>query len=415
MAARLDWSGKSDAFALAENGKASALLCDEQKTEALALSLASQEPVVLVGDNLNGLHILANSGLQYHFIYIDPPYNSGQQFSYFDKHGSSLKNDLSEDAWLTMMTPRMILAKKILREDGVMFISIDEREVGALTLLLREIFGRENHIGTLKWKKKRKSSFLDKHLGNVIEYILIFAKDAKKFPRLLGEKSKDITRPVLNASNQIVERILPAGTTAKARDGKYSAGPRKNKTLEAEFLQDFEIRNGKLVSDVPVRGRFRISQDKLSQTVFITPKLGLRRHVLAEELARKHASDDCTNWPTNEDGEQELRKVFGERVFDYPKPAGMLCQLLDMCQFQPNEEILCLDFFAGSASLAEAVVLQNNKDGIQRSFTLIQNTEPNLTGSRFATIADLTIERSRVSLQNQNKMSNLKVYFIKEK
>jgi adenine-specific DNA-methyltransferase len=412
VAPRLEWPEKSFALSQADAPNTPAQLFDETNAAALPTEILSCNHNIFVGDNIHALRALIDSDLRYHFIYIDPPYNSGQQLTYLDKHGPASNADSAENAWLSMMAPRMLLAQRLLREDGVMFVSIDDREAASLVLLLREIFGRENHIGTLKWKKKRKPSFLDKHLGAVVEYVLVFTKNAQKFPRLLGEPSSDITRPVLNASNSSCDRVLPAGTTANCRNGHYSAGIRKNKTLDTEYLSDFDVENGKLVHNTPVRGRFRVSQELLEKTVFITPKLGLRRHVLPDELARKHASDNCTDWPTNEDGEKELRSLFGERVFDYPKPVGLLTNLLNMCQFPASGAVLCLDFFAGSASLAEAVC-QLSEPSAEKFFTLVQNTEVNPPGSKFKSISDLTIARARVSLLQHNNARALKIYTVR--
>jgi 16S rRNA G966 N2-methylase RsmD len=413
VAPRLEWPEKSLALSQADDHSTPILLLDEENSSVLPHEICSNNHNIFVGDNLHALKVLVESKLKYHFIYIDPPYNSGQQFTYLDKHGPSSNAECAENAWLSMMAPRMVLAQKLLRDNGVMFVSIDDREAASLVLLLREIFGRENHIGTLKWKKKRKPSFLDKHLGSVVEYVLVFTKNASVFPRLLGELSSDITRPVLNASNSICDRTLRAGTAARCRDGHYRAGLRKNKTLDTEFLSDFQVKEGKLVHDTPVRGRFRVSQELLEKTAFITPKLGLRRHVLPEELSRKHASDNCTDWPTNEDGEKELRSLFGERVFDYPKPAGLLTNLINMCQFSASEPILCLDFFAGSASLSEAVCQLNSQRSQKTIFTLVQINELNPAGNKFKTISDLTIKRAQASLHQHNDTRALKIYTVR--
>lgn len=353
---------------------------------------------IFVGDNLDVLKHLATSPLRFHFIYTDPPYNTGRQFTYSDSHGSTPQT--AQEAWLSMVWPRFKLAHSVLRPDGVLFVSIDDHEVAALTLVLREIFGDENHIGTLKWRRKRKPSFLDRHLGTVLEYVLVFTRDHRKFRRLKGKIAKEITRPVLNAANPVATRILRAGTAAHCRDGNYPPGVRRNRTLEVFFPQGLCIQQGRVVQDVPMEGRFRVSQDILDRTVFVTRNGGLRRHVAPDERSYQHASDDCTDWPTNEDAEREIRAIFGHRAFDYPKPVGLLENLLDMCQNQtPGEPYLCLDFFAGSAPLAEAVARWSEKTSHSGVCHLIQSPEPCSTSNGFRTIADLTISRAQRALE----------------
>jgi adenine-specific DNA-methyltransferase len=413
MSPCLDWPEKALAVGLANRSQTLPRVFDAHGATASQPLPCSQSHNIFIGDNLLALRLFRHENLCFHFIYIDPPYNSGQLFTYRDKHGSCVCAENAENAWLSMMAPRLVLARDVLHENGVIFVSIDDREIAALTLLMREIFGPENHIGTLKWKKKRKPSFLDRHLGNVVEYVLVFAKNAKKFPRLLGEPATDTTRPVLNASNGVCTRTLPAGARAMCPDGKYLAGVRRNKTLDANFLSDFEIRNGRLVAQVEVSGRFRVSQELFQKTAFITPKAGLRRIVLAEELTRKHATDNCTEWPTNEDAEQELREIFGGRVFDYPKPVGLLTNLLKMCQFPGEQEIRCLDFFAGSASLSEAVLRMNSESNVPHLFSLVQNQEPISSGGRFSTIAELTVERARFAIRKNHETRPLNIFHLR--
>jgi adenine-specific DNA-methyltransferase len=316
-----------------------------------------------------------------------------------------------------MMMPRLLLAQKILSEQGVFFISIDDREMATLTILLREIFGLENHIGTIKWRKKRKPSFLDKHFSSVIEYVLVFAKNRHQLAKLKGLATEEKTRPVLNASNAIVKRVLKKGIKACCQDGIYPAGKYKNKTLEIELLSEVRIENGLLQGDVPVQGRFRVAQDILDKTVFITKKFGLRRRVLPEEQSFKHATDDATvNYETNEDAEVQLRNLFGdEKVFDYPKPVGLLKKLLRMYS-SPKENILCLDFFAGSATLAQAVheINQEGAGGNKYTFCCVQNEELTPKQGQFKSIADIAQARIQMIEEKHQIFPRCKIFLPKE-
>lgn len=355
---------------------------------------------VIAGDAFEALGLLAPAfAVGVDVIYIDPPYNTGRSFTYRDKWHDG-DPSCGQEAWLDFLAPILVRARELLSPRGVMFISIDDHEYPALSLLVREIFGAANHLGTIKWKRKRKPSFLGKHFSPALEYVLIIAKEASACPRLLGPHMEEKSRPVLNASNPEGERVLRAGMPARCPDGIYRAGPRTNRTLELVLLGDAEVRGGVLVREVPVRGRFRVSQAILDRSCFITPRFGLRRSLGEEEWSRKAASDFYPEWPTNEDAESELRARFGERVFDFPKPVGLLRALIGMVPPVPGRRMRCLDFFGGSGTFAEAVLTQSAEDGIARHFTLVQLPEPisgSGVGKRFHTIADLAMERARLA------------------
>lgn len=403
MAATLQWPGREQAFALAHTLQPISRIqrrSDSRYLDCLNEHLRDNSHI-LVGDNLPILQQLLKTKTRFHFMYTDPPYNTGRNFTYSDNHSCIQAGECDgEDSWLSFVTPRFVLAHRLLRTDGVLFVSIDDHQAAALTVLLRDIFGRDNHIGTLKWRRKRKPSFLDRHLGNVMEYLLIFTKNHKQFPKLKGKPCEETTRPVLNASNPICGRILRQGTPAHCHDTDFSPGTLTNRTLSVEFPQGFQIRNGKVTQSVPMRGRFRVAQELLDRTLFVTKQKGLRRNVLPEEQGHQHASDDCRDLPTNEDAETELRSLFGERVFDYPKPAGLVRALLDMCQNQnPDETYLTLDFFAGSAPLAEATITWAQDNNQPAAFFLAQTPEPIQTNNndpnQFGTIDEIAIARSQ--------------------
>ena len=342
----------------------------------LSPTILKTENVLIRDDNLEALKFISNLNFKFNIIYIDPPYNSGSKFTYNDLF-KKFEGIHSEDSWLCMMMPRLILAHKVLSEDGVIFISIDDRENSNLTVIMREIFGKENHIGTLKWRKKNKPSFLDKHLGSVIEYILIFSKNKNKLLKLIAEKSTELSRPVLNASNAPSKRLLKKNTEAKCPDGTYSKGIYTNRTLKIELENDAIILNGKLLNNITVNGNFRVSQHILDESVFITKSFGLRRKISLDEQNYRHATDDATvDIESNEDAEIQLKKLFnGEKIFDFPKPVGLLKKIIKMYQKKDPDVINCLDFFAGSATIAHAIHELNTQEGFKYTFCCIQNEE----------------------------------------
>lgn len=351
---------------------------------------------VIAGDNLPVLKCLRSAGARYDVIYIDPPYNTGSTLTYNDKKQGKSSDGGASAAWLTEIYPRLLLARELLFESGVLFVSIDDNEACHLLTILREIFGHANHIGTIKWRRKRKPSFLDRHMSALFEYVVVFARDAKCCPRLLGGDTEESTRPVLNASNKIVERIVPVGFQAFCADGIYPAGEYKNRSLAFELLDDLGVTGGKTTAAVRVRGPFRIQQDLWAETGFITKHFGLRRRVLPSERKRRHAEDDGTSWPTNEDAQEELQSIFGERVFDFPKPVGLLSQLLAMVPAtDASRPQHCLDFYAGSGSFLIAALEQSRADGQRRTVDLVQNRESlrHAGAFQFTDIAEICAHR----------------------
>lgn len=354
---------------------------------------------VIAADNLDALKLLRDAGQRYDVIYIDPPYNTGSALTYNDKNPSG--GAASSATWLNIIYPRMILARDVLAETGVFFVSIDDNEACHLLTILREIFGQENHLGTIKWRRKRKPSFLDKHMSSSLEYVLVFARNARLCPRLLGIETEESTRPVLNASNKNVERLIPSGMPAHCADGVYAPGHYKNRSLGFSLLDPLVVVQGVVSEQARIVGQFRIQQELWADTGFITKNFGLRRRVLESERKRRHAEDDGTAWATNEDAQSELKLVFGsERVFDFPKPVGLLVELLSMVSHDESRQgpQRCLDFYAGSGSFLIAALEQSRADAVPRSVDLIQSRESVRGNSvhQFSDIAEICAYRVTV-------------------
>lgn len=196
------------------------------------------ENLYIEGDNLEVLKLLQENYLgEIKMIYIDPPYNTGSDFVYKDNFSASI--DEYEDAagvydnagnrmfkntntngrfhsdWCSMIYSRLLLASKLLKDDGILFISIDDNEVENLTKIGKEIFGESNYINALKWKRKKQPSFLSKHIAPVMEYVLIFAKNSDSMGKLSVETVSDSTKKVINISNVESERIFKKGVEVK--------------------------------------------------------------------------------------------------------------------------------------------------------------------------------------------------------
>ena len=392
------WPDKKKAMLLA-NAPVSLTLrpCREESVD-----FDNTENLYIEGDNLDVLKLLRETYLEkVKMIYIDPPYNTGNDFVYADDFSENMDEYLENSGqydtegnrlllnsessgrfhtnWLNMMYPRLRLAKDLLTDDGVLFISIDDNEVENLTKIGKEIFGDLNYINTLKWKRKKQPSFLSKHIAPVMEYIVVFAKNSNSLEKLSVEKVSDATKKVINISNQESERVFKSGVEVKGIDnGIIPKGVYTIKTMNVEYLNDIIIENGRTVSSVTVRAKFLNTQEKINEFIdnnllFITATKGLRRYVSAEESNKeKSIIDLLLDWGDNQDSEKEQKELFGDKYFDYTKPVGLLYNLVKSCTAEGD---IVMDFFSGSATTAHAVMKLNAEDESKRSFIMVQIPE----------------------------------------
>ena len=339
----------------------------------------NSENIYISGDNLDGLkHLLKSYAKSVKCIYIDPPYNTGSDgFVYKDNFNftaEELQDKLSVDenqanrileltqkgsashsAWLMFMYSRLQLAKDLLKDDGVIFISIDDNEQANLKLLCDDIFGEENFVDILKWKKKKQPSFLATHTAKVMEYVLVYSRLKEKLEKLSIEGTSDSTKKVINVSNKECERIFKSGVRVKGEPNKIiKAGRYKIKTMEVEYCNDIIVKNGVTTNEVKVISKFSVSQDKIDSFIkdkllFITSQNGLRRDVSKEEIGKRKSITDLllSNWGDNQESDKEFIELFGEKYFDYNKPIDLVKNLI-VSNF--TEEEIIVDFFSGSAT-----------------------------------------------------------------
>ncbi len=357
------------------------------------LNQSTSKHILIKGDNLDALKILKQSySEKIKMIYIDPPYNTkNDSFIYSDDFSQSneevLKTlDYSKEkldyiknlfgskchsGWLSFMYPRLLLAKDLLKQDGVIFISIDDNECAQLKLLCDEIFGEGNFVACLKWKKKKQPSFLSK-VAVILEYILVYAKDFSLIDKLGLDNVSDSDKPIINTSNNLSKRYFKKGIRVKSDLNFIKSGKYQNKTMTIEFMNDIFIENGRTTNDFECIGKFRTGQENINEfiekdLIFITKNLGIRRDLLEEEQSNKKTITDLlTEWGQNQDATNELNILFNnssdESIFSNPKPTKLINRLIEL---STNEGDIILDFFAGSGTTAHAV-LESNKSDYQK-------------------------------------------------
>lgn len=327
-------------------------------------------------------------------IYIDPPYNTGDDgFLYKDAYPSS--------SWISMIDSRLDKGMELLADSGAMFISIGDEEQEHLATLLRQKYGKERFFSTLVWEKKKKGSFLSGSIARMKDYILCISKCAELFSGLIGEIASDIeTYPCVNASNPREIRIIKPGISSKYREkdflfkaGEVISAGNMNLVLKSDLV----IKNGILDSELVIEGNWRYSQESMSQyaekkELYITQDLYLRRIVseprhkrmkdLLPRVGSKGESDfrayDISDlskygWGTNEDANDELHQLLGEQyAASYPKPSKLLTLLLASTR---HKQGFWLDYFAGSGTTGHAVINLNRQDNGQRKYILVEQGE----------------------------------------
>lgn len=451
----LNWAGKSDAFKVLQISTTATL----KPILGESVNFDTTENVFIEGENLEVLKVLQKSYYnKVKCIIIDPPYNTGSDsFIYPDKfsekkedylkrigdkdeEGYLMKEGLfrknSKDSghyhsnWLNMMYPRLFLAKNLLRDDGVIFVHIDDNEVHNLRIVMNEIFGEENFIAELVWEKKKKGAFLSGKYTNIKEYILVYCKNEKSFSGLIGEINDDLgTYPCINETNNREIRTIPAGIKSKFKEKNYflKKGSKISvTTMDLILHSDLVIKEGILAEELIIEGNWRYSQDAMEEfaeadELYITEDLYLRRIVThprykkLKDILPKEAKDQeskinlknlfSTGWGTNEDAKEEIRLLTGvKNLMDYPKPVILLLKL--MVSIRENDFIV-MDFFAGSGTLAQAVYELNSQDGGKRKFICVQlaeNTPKNSNAYKagYTTIADVAKTRMKKAIDKIN-------------
>lgn len=375
---------------------------EEVKDKEIVSNKDDKFNFLLEGDNLHSLYLLEKTHKgKIDVIYIDPPYNTGNQdFVYSDEY-INYEDGYKHSKWLSFMSNRIKRSYELLSNKGILFISIDDNEYSQLKMMCDEIFGEPNYITTLHWKKKKQPSYLHGQVAGVMEYILIYAKNRNNIDKLSLSSPTDSNTRIDNATNQIAERYIKAGIRVKL-DSKITvikAGIYKNKTMETEFLNDVYIENGRTKNDFKAKARFRDSQERINRfcdedVLFITKNYGFRRDKLQEELNKKKAITDLLlDWGDNQDSDQELKLIFNSKVFSYPKPVLLIKNLIKSTDY--NNSVI-LDFFAGSGTTGQAVLELNNEDNGNRQFILCTNNENNIC-------EDITYQRLKTVISGKRK------------
>lgn len=411
----MQWAGKADCFKTIQQPSLATLVpCPEEGIE-----FDTTENVFIEGDNLEVLKLLQKSYLgKVKMIYIDPPYNTGNDFVYPDNYSENLDTYLEytgqvdgsgrkfgtnidtdgrfHSKWMNMMYPRLFLAKNLLREDGVIFISIDDNEVKNLRAICDEIFGEENFVATIIWQKKYAVSADDPSIAAMHDYIVCFQKSDRFKRKLLPRTEKQLSRYKTPDND-------PRG--AWSSDNYVS-----NKSKDERPTLWYPIIHPKTGNEVwpDESAVWRYSKDKHQTMVdedrlYWGPNQSYEKPRLKRFLLEIQDGLVPSTWwefgevGHNDEGQKETAVIIGKKVFSTPKPVRLIKRIINIsCE----SNSLILDFFAGSASTAHAVMDLNREDGGNRKYICVQLPEPTDEKSEahnqgYKNIAEISKERIR--------------------
>lgn len=351
---------------------------------------------IIHGDNLEALKsLLPEYEGRVKCIYIDPPYNTGNEKWVYNDNVNDPKikkwlgevvgkqgEDLSRhDKWLCMMYPRLKLLHKLLAEDGAIFISIDDNELANLKLLCDEIFGVNNFIDIFSWHKTYSPSNLSHKTKKCLEYILCYSRNGNAIQRFNGlYKVNEADNPLIKTTNQVKTLTFPheAITSTMTEDFFFKAGTYGTKKNEVILHHDVQFKNGKFENDITLSSRFIWTQINLENEINKGTKIIFKGKSLAPRYDKasytpevpRNLIDDEDNVGTTESGGNILAQIFNnEKRFDYPKDVSLIKYIIN---FLCSPDDIILDSFAGSGTTAHAVLNLNKKDGGNRKFILVE-------------------------------------------
>ncbi len=402
------WPDKKKSVALANQPIAKTLRLEREKSAGRDGTPGGMdsENIYIEGDNLDALKLLQETYLgKVKMIYIDPPYNTGNDFIYkdnffqksadylagsgqYDEEGKRLVQNTESNGrfhtdWLNMLYPRLRLARDLLSEDGVIFISIDDNEQANLKKVCDEVFGEDNFIGIWNWYKSATPPNLSKKIKKNIEYILCYEK-RKNSLRYSGiKKTSSSSNGLMNQTNSFHTLVFPANcVTTGLANGTYKAGNYGTKSYEINLLKDTVVKEGIFINEVVLEGKFKWGQENLDNELKNGTIISIRTETFSpsydkieyEPEVPPNFIDKSVNVDTTEQAGKLLDELFqGKHCFDYPKPVDLIKYLINFINCNGS---LILDFFSGSATTAHAVMQLNAEDGGKRKFILMQLPEP---------------------------------------
>jgi len=417
------WSGKRDCYRTIREKTNATLKVDEDK------DVPDGDNIFIEGDNLEVLKLLQ---LSYHkkikMIYIDPPYNKDKDFVYSDTWGDSIQNYLMQTDqlrdegytstksnstgrrhtnWLNMIYPRLWLSRNLLKEDGVIFVSIDDDEVHNLRKVMDEIYGEENFVAQIVWKHTEQSKNDEPYFSRQYNSIIAYRK-SEALERLRLPRTEKDNKNYSNLDNDI--------------NGDWRSGDVRSPSYRKTLCFDIETPSGKKIT--PPKNGWRWSKEEVlkkiasGEIIFNDDETNIIRKIYLKNQDGRTPENIWIgdDYGTTRSANREIKELFdGETPFDTPKPTKLISK---MCQlFKDDKSFICLDFFAGSGTTAHAVMALNQEDGGNRKYVLVQLPEATDEKSEaykagYEKISDITKERIKRVIKKLDYKEGFKSFYL---
>ncbi len=422
------WAGKRNAIQILQMPTRATLVPIEKES----VNFDASENLFIEGENLEVLKLLYKPYFgKVKMIYIDPPYNTGNDFVYSDNYADPLETYLKisrqktaegnllttnpetsgrfHSAWLSMMYPRMFLARQLLKDNGVIFVSIDDNEVADLRLIMNEIFGEENLLTELVWDLGTGTQA--GHFTRSHEYIIAFAKNKAKLPNFSAKEGGAIVHGALkkiSKANPASEIEFPVGMDFEGTNAVFK-GELGDSEKEIIVNEKMVFENGKLKYPVKIKAGWAMRDQIVSwlagKETFDSKSQKVTRFFFNKEGILWYEKERGTINPktvisdvgSTKQGSSEVEALFGAKVMDFPKPVGLVKFLINtVCE----KDDVILDFFAGSCGTAQAILELNREDEGSRRFVMVQLQESTHRDSTarnagYLTVSDIGKERIR--------------------
>jgi DNA modification methylase len=367
--------------------------------------------LIVQGDNLHALKaLLPRYAGQVKCIYIDPPYNTGNEGWVYNDNVNSpeIRRWLGEvvgkegetldrhDRWLCMMYPRLVLLKQFLRDDGVIFVSIDDHELADLLLLMQETFSSNNYVEVFSWIKTETPSNLSQKTKKKTEYVVCFQRGRFE-GRFKGlQRSSNSDNPLLKKQNAVKTLVFPAGSviTNLRGSGVISAGDYGTNVNKVRLEADARFSDGFFIDAVNMTGRFIWTQNNLQEELSQGTEIRIKTRTMIPSYEKSsYEAEVPSNLIGADEGVESNESASSDILslglkFDYSKPESLIRYLMNMVC---DKDSIILDSFAGSGTTAHAVLKQNAEDGGNRRFILVEmdeNIATNVTAERVKRVAN---------------------------
>ena len=432
----MSWPGKREARRLASAPSEGNLVpcsgegVDEERTRNTFIE----------GDNLEVLKLLRKSYAgRVKMIYIDPPYNTGNDFVYSDDFVQPLEQYLRltrqmdeggavlttnprssgrfHSKWLNMMYPRLLVARQLLAEEGAIFVSIDDNEVNNLRTVLNEIFGEENFIAQITIQSNPRGRQSERFTATVHEYLIVYARDADRCQLsgspLTPEQLKEFKSVDTDGRRYRLLGLRQRGAASRRQDRPNMFYPIYVNPSTGQVSLDRDVDFSEEIlpkKSTGADGRWMWARDKVRQELHRVEARLISRRKSWDIFVRDYLSFDSgeertrkarTIWDDKElnyqNGTKELKQFLGEGIYEYPKPVTLMKRIVVMAD-KPG--LTCMDFFSGSCTMAQAILEMNLEDAGSRRFMMVQLPEPTPEDSiareaGYHTIAEIGKERIR--------------------